>query len=168
MLVLQMDVRGGDEDVDAGPLGALDGTDGTVNVLLAGPRERQHDGPGHGLGDPPDGLEVALRRRREAGLDDVDAEVLELARDRQLLLHVHGRTRRLLAVAERRVEDLYPVHHRLLSSDGPPVPWPRNKKATSGRSARGTLPRLGLLSLRSGEGRGRAAKQQAQGQSEQE
>src|SRR5213080_2807637 len=35
-LVLQMDVRGGNEDVDAGPLGALDGTDGTVDVLLAG------------------------------------------------------------------------------------------------------------------------------------
>ena len=71
-------------------------------------------------GDAPHGLEVALGRGGEAGLDHVDAELLELARDHELLLDVHRRARRLLAVAQRRVEDLYPVHRRLsLSATGP-------------------------------------------------
>jgi len=81
-----------------------------VDVLLACPGERQNDRLRDDGGDATDGLVVALAGGGEAGLDHVDAEVLELARDRQLLLHVHGGTGRLLAVAEGGVEDLYAVH----------------------------------------------------------
>jgi hypothetical protein len=109
-LVLQVDVRRRDEDVDARPLRALDRLDRAVDVLLARARQREDDRARDGLGDLAHGLEVALRRRREAGLDHVDAQVLELARDDQLLLHVHRGARGLLPVAEGGVEDLYPVH----------------------------------------------------------
>ena len=56
-------------------------------------------------GDRADRLEVAGRGDREAGLDDVDAEVGQRPGDLQLLGQVHARAGRLLAVAQRRVED---------------------------------------------------------------
>ena len=51
------------------------------------------------------GGEVAFRGDREAGLDDVDAHVVEQLGDLELLFVGHGRARALLAVAQRRVED---------------------------------------------------------------
>ena len=51
------------------------------------------------------GLEVAGRGDGEAGLDDVHVEQLELPGDLQLLRRVQRRPGRLLAVAQRRVED---------------------------------------------------------------
>src|SRR5581483_914743 len=60
---------------------------------------------GERVGDASYGLEVARRGGGEAGLDDVHAEALELARDRELLLDVHRASGRLLAVAQGGVED---------------------------------------------------------------
>ena len=54
-------------------------------------------------------LEVAGRGAREAGLDDVDSEPLELLRDRRLLVRLQRDARRLLAVAQRRIEDRDPA-----------------------------------------------------------
>src|SRR5439155_3393280 len=59
--------------------------------------------------DRLDRLEVAGRADREAGLDDVHAEPSELVRDLELLRRVERDARRLLAVAQRRVEDQYSV-----------------------------------------------------------
>ena len=55
--------------------------------------------------DLPRRFRVGRRRDREAGLDDVDAERVERPRQRQLRRHVHREAGRLLAVAQRRVED---------------------------------------------------------------
>ncbi len=90
-----------------GMLGLLDGADGTLDVRLLGTGEAQHDRLGHRLADAADRVVVALGGSGEAGLDDVDVQLLELAGDRDLLLDVHRGAGRLLAVAERRVEDLY-------------------------------------------------------------
>jgi hypothetical protein len=60
-------------------------------------------------GDRLDGLEVAGRGDREPGLDHVHAEASELLRDLDLLLRVQGDAGRLLAVPQRRVEDVDPV-----------------------------------------------------------
>ena len=73
-------------------------------------RERpQITGPSHVVGDRLDGLEVAGRGDREAGLDHVDAEAGELLRDLDLLLRVQRDAGRLLAVAQGRIEDVDPV-----------------------------------------------------------
>ena len=64
------------------------------------------DRPAHGAGDGAHRLEVAIRGDREAGLDDVHAEPIELLRQAQLLGRGHAEAGRLLAVAKRRVEDL--------------------------------------------------------------
>ena len=57
----------------------------------------------------PDRLEVARGGDREAGLDHVDTEPRQLVGDLELLLRVERDPRRLLAVAQRRVEDQYSV-----------------------------------------------------------
>src|SRR5436190_1941486 len=69
----------------------------------------------HLTGDRLDRLEVARARDREARLDHVDAQPGQLLRDLELLLGVQRDARRLLAVAQRRVKDLYSVH-RFLSA----------------------------------------------------
>ena len=61
-----------------------------------------------------DGLGVGRRRDREAGLDDVHAQRVERPRHLQLRRHVHREAGRLLAVAQRGVEDDDP---------GGIVPW---------------------------------------------
>ena len=55
--------------------------------------------------DLVDGREIALRGDREAGLDDVDAHVVEQLGDLELLLVGHGGAGALLAVAQGGVED---------------------------------------------------------------
>ena len=55
--------------------------------------------------DLVDGREIAFRRDRKAGLDDVDAHVVEQLGDLELLVMGHGGAGALLAVAQGGVED---------------------------------------------------------------
>ncbi len=104
-LELAMDGAGGQEDVDPGSLGVLERLPGPVDVLIVAAGQAADGRPAHRLGDFPDGLEVAGRGDREAGLDHVDAQVDQGLGDFQLLGEVHARAGRLLAVAERGVEN---------------------------------------------------------------
>ena len=105
-LVLEVDVARGDEDVEVRPLGDADRLDGPLRVAVAAAGERGDRDPAlRLLGDPADRLEVAGRGGREAGLDDVDLEPGELAGDLELLGGGQPGARRLLAVAQGRVED---------------------------------------------------------------
>ena len=108
-LVLAVDGRGGQEDVDARLLGVLDRLPGAVDVAVVAPGQAADRRAGDLGGDRPHGLEVADRGDREPGLDDVDPERGQGAGDLELLGHVHARARRLLAVAQGRVEDPHPV-----------------------------------------------------------
>ena len=82
------------------------------------------DAFGH-LGDR---LEVAIAGDREAGLDDVDAHVVERLGDLQLFLERHRRARALFAIAQRGVENIDPIFvalGRLLGGHiGRPIQWP--------------------------------------------
>ncbi len=66
----------------------------------AGAGEAADDGALDDLGDLGDGLEVAVGGDREAGLDDVDAHLVEELGDLDLLVERHRRAGRLLAVAQ--------------------------------------------------------------------
>ena len=56
-------------------------------------------------GDLLHAVEIALAGDREAGLDDVDAHLVEQLGDLELLVEGHGGAGALLAVAQGRVED---------------------------------------------------------------
>ena len=56
-------------------------------------------------GDLAHRLEIARRGDREAGLDHVDAQIHERLGDLQLLVEIHAAAGRLLAVAQRGVEN---------------------------------------------------------------
>ena len=92
-----------------GPRGVLDRVPGGVDVGLVGAREAADHRALDLAGDRLHRLEVAGRGDREAGLDHVHAEPGELLGDLHLLLGVQRDARRLLAVAQRRVEDVDPV-----------------------------------------------------------
>ena len=95
--------------MDPRPRGVPDRVPGGVDVGGVGAREAGDDRALDLAGDRLDGLEVAGRGDREAGLDDVDAEPRELVGDLELLGGVERDAGRLLAVAQRRVEDQYSV-----------------------------------------------------------
>ena len=65
----------------------------------------QMTGTADGSGDLADGLEVAGRSDGEARLDDVDSQVDQRLGDLHFLGEVHAGAGRLLAVAQRRVEN---------------------------------------------------------------
>ncbi len=92
--------------MDPRALGVLDRVPGGVDVGLVRAGEAADHGPFDLAGDRLDRLEVAGRGDREAGLDHVDAEARELLCDLDLLLRVQRDAGRLLAVSQRRVEDL--------------------------------------------------------------
>ncbi len=105
-LVLEVDVAGRDEDMEMRPLGDLDRLDRPLRIAVLAAGERgDRDPAARLLGDPADRLEVARGRGREAGLDDVDLEPRQLASDVELLGSGQPGARRLLAVAQGRVED---------------------------------------------------------------
>ena len=84
----------------------LDRPPGGVDVGLVGAGEAADDRPLDPSRDRLDGLEVAGRGDREAGLDHVDAQPRELLGDLDLLGGVQRDPGRLLAVAQRGVEDV--------------------------------------------------------------
>ena len=125
-LVLAVDGRGGQEDVNPRLLGVLHSLPGAVDVLLVAPGQAADDRAGDLGGDGPHGLEIAHRGDREARLDDIDAQPRKGPGHLELLGQVHARARRLLAVAQGGVEDADPVGVKR-----------RNFRGGLGRSAHG-------------------------------
>ena len=107
--MLEMNIGGRDESMNARLLGALDRFQSAVDIALLGARQADDARPANLLADPAHRFEIAVRRGGKAGFDHVDAEFLQLARDHDFLLHGHARARRLLAVAQRGIENLYDI-----------------------------------------------------------
>ena len=104
---LAVDVHVGDRqhDVDLRILRILQRAPYRVDVLAHRARERSHRRAADLACDPPARFEVARRRDRESRLDHVHAQLLQLARDAKLGVRVEVEPGRLLAVAQRGVED---------------------------------------------------------------
>ena len=88
-----------------GRSGAVQRLRRALDVLAAGARETADAGLLQLARDRAHRLEVAFARDREARLDHVDAQLFQLARQSELLVQVHAAPGRLLAVAQRGVED---------------------------------------------------------------
>ena len=80
----------------------------SISALL-GAREAHDARTSNFLTNPAHRIEIAVRRCGKAGFDHVDAELLQLTRDDDFLFGGHARARRLLAVAQSGVENLYYV-----------------------------------------------------------
>ncbi|MHC2538097.1 hypothetical protein ACVJMY_007666 [Bradyrhizobium diazoefficiens] len=97
--------RGRDHGVDAAALCEFHSLRAAVDVGGMGAGQAGDDGVLGAAGDLADRLEVALGGDREAGLDDVDAHIIQELGDLELLLEGHGGAGALLAVAQRGVEN---------------------------------------------------------------
>ena len=104
-LLLDMEVRRRDEDVDPAPRRGPQRLAGELDVALVAPRQRGDDRPADLVGDLLDAPEVAVGRGGEARLHDVHPERVELPGESQLLLGRETVAGSLLAVAQGRVED---------------------------------------------------------------
>ena len=100
-----MDFTGRNEHVDAWFRGALDRLPRLLDVLRVATRQAGDAGVADLARDGGDRFEIAGGGCREAGLDDVDPELVERTRDTQFLAERHAASGRLLTVAERRVEN---------------------------------------------------------------
>ena len=95
--------------MDAGAVGKLQRAGGHLDVFGLGAGQRRDARLANGLGDGGDGREVALGGHGEAGLDDVHAQILQGVGHGQLFLRGHAAAGRLLAVAQRGVEEDYVI-----------------------------------------------------------
>jgi hypothetical protein len=107
-----MDVRGGQEGVNARVLCTIQSFPGALDVELIRPRQRSHDGSADFRGDGPDSVKITLGSNGKARFQDVHTQAVELARHLELLFQVHAATRGLLAITQRRVKDENLFWHR--------------------------------------------------------
>src|SRR5439155_10228312 len=98
-LVLAVNFGGGAEDVNAPLGGVLDGFAGALDVFGRRSRQPADDRAADLRGDGADGFEIPIRGDGKAGLDDVDAHLLEVAGDLDFFRAGEGGAGRLLAVA---------------------------------------------------------------------
>ncbi len=104
-LVLAVDGAGGEEDVNPRLFGILDGLPGAVDVFVTAAGQAADHRASYVLGDPTDRLEVAGRSDGETRFDHVHPEFNQGFGNLHLFLEVHARSGRLLAIAERGVEN---------------------------------------------------------------
>ena len=104
-LELAMDGAGGEEDVNPRLFGVLQRFPRSIDICVVAAGQPADGRAADVGGDLPNGLEIARGGDGEPGLDDVHAQVGQGLSDLHFLAKVHAGARRLLAVAERRVEN---------------------------------------------------------------
>ena len=103
----EMQIGGGEKRVNARPRGRLERVRRLLDVLPAAAGERRNRGPPNLPRHLLHRFGVRRRSDGEARLDDVDAQRIERLGQCDFRRHVHRESRRLLAVAQGRVENDY-------------------------------------------------------------
>ena len=109
-LVLAVNLRGRTEHVNASARRALERFTGPSHVGRHRPSQSRHRCPLRFLTDQAHRLEIALAGDGETRLDDVHTHRIQMPGDLDLLGDVQRGPGRLLAVAQRGVEDSDSVH----------------------------------------------------------
>ena len=104
-LLFQVEVGGRDEGVNAAARGRLERLAGPLDVVPAAAGQGGRDRAGHFGGNHTHGLGVGFGGNRKARFDDIHAQSVQLPGQLELLGHAQREARRLLAVAQRGVED---------------------------------------------------------------
>src|SRR5919202_5416968 len=113
-----MYIRGGEKGMDALAGRRLDRGPAPVDIAPVGASQAADHRPvrrADVTSDSVHRLPVALRGRRETGLDDIHAQAGQLPGYPKLLLASHREARRLLAIPQRGIEDSYLFGHRFVS-----------------------------------------------------
>jgi hypothetical protein len=98
-LVLQVNIRAGEEYVDARAVGPFDRLRGCLDIFAARTRKGGDARAAYLTADAADSGKVAGGRDREAGLHDVNAQCFEGVGHAQLFRGSHAAAWRLFAVA---------------------------------------------------------------------
>ena len=110
-LVFQMQIRGGNEGVDARCFRGFHGGGGALDVMPLTPRQRRDGTALHRACDGLHGVEIIRAGSGEAGFDHVHAQLGKLLGKEELLRRGHRAAGRLFAVTQGGVEDAYVVAH---------------------------------------------------------
>src|SRR5581483_8088783 len=106
-LVLEMDVGGGEKDMDPGTRSMLQSLPCTLDVLTTRTGQASNDRPADRRGDRSHGFKIAVRSDGKSGFNDIHAEAIQLPRKAQLFFHIHAAAGGLLAVSQGGIKDSY-------------------------------------------------------------
>ena len=88
-LVFQVEIGGGQKNMEPGMDGGFDGAQGGVHIFLTGAREGGHFAAADFAGNRADCFQISRRCDGKPRFDHVDAKLFELARQAKLFLPVH-------------------------------------------------------------------------------
>ena len=88
--ILQVDIGGGQKEMDSGIFAALQGLPGGIDILLVAAGQCRYLDTTDIVGDILDAAEVALGGNRETCLDDIDIQLDKLLGQPEFLLHIHA------------------------------------------------------------------------------
>src|SRR5579862_5145495 len=129
-LVLQVQVGSRQKHVQPRLGRGFKATESRVHIFLTGASERGHAGVLDLGGDGARCFEIAGRSNRKTGLDDIRSEFFDRVSELEFFFRVHGKTWRLLAIAERGIEDTDDFHGHSISKPGDRKCRPRNSFTT--------------------------------------
>ena len=124
-LMLQMDIRGREKRMDTDLGRPLQGLPGSIDILRPRPSQAANRRSLDLLRNPPDRFKVSRRTIGKSRFDDIDPQASQLLRHHDLLFHIHAGARRLLSIAQGRIENsdhpshgfpLLPIALRLLKA----------------------------------------------------
>ena len=101
-----MQIGSGEKNVQARLGGRFERAERSIHVILTGASQCGDAASSNFGGDGAHGIEVTRRSNGKASFEDVDTQRFQLARQLQLFRAMHGESRRLLAVTQRRVENM--------------------------------------------------------------
>src|SRR5439155_27100389 len=107
-----MDGTGGEKGVDTRALGSLESGRRSLDVERAAAGQSSHLHPWVLAAHRIHGFIIAVGGDREAGFEDVHAQLDQFAGHAKLFRNGHAASGRLLAVPECRVEDVDSIAHR--------------------------------------------------------
>ncbi len=116
-LVFQVQIRGGEKKMQAGLRGGFESFERGIDIGLYRSGEGRYTAALDFRRYSARRIQIAWRSDGETGLDDVGTEFLDLVREPELFLAIHGKARRLFAIAQRGIENLHGIHSPSLLND---------------------------------------------------
>jgi len=105
--VLKVNVRGGEEYVDAGMDSSGERLPGSLDVIAATASQGSNHRPAYGARDGLHGMEISVGSNRKSGFDYIDTQPVEFLSQANFFSPNHAAARGLLSIAQGGVEYRY-------------------------------------------------------------